>query len=61
MTVLRSVLDRLMYNDMYSTIDQNLTDGNIGARKNRNIRDNIFFLGAVLNSVKHGKETPIQI
>ena len=60
-TVLRSVLDRLIYNDMYNTIDQNLTDGNVGARKNRNIRDNIFALGAVLNSVTHGKEAPIQI
>ena len=60
-TVLRSVLDRLMYNDMYNVIDENLTDGNVGARKNRNIRDNIFVLGAVMNSVTNGKETPIQI
>ena len=36
-TVLRSVLDRLMYNDMYHIIDENLTDGNVEARKNRNI------------------------
>ena len=36
-TVLISVLDRLMYNDMYHIIDENLTDGNVEARKNRNI------------------------
>ena len=32
----------------------------MGARKNRIIRDNIFVLGAVINSVINGKEDPIQ-
>ena len=41
-TILRSILDRLIYNDEYHTIDSNLTDSNVGARKGRNIRDNIF-------------------
>ena len=36
-TVFRSILDRLIYNDCYTNIDDNLTDGNVGARKNRNI------------------------
>ena len=60
-TVFRSILDRLIYNDCYSTIDGNLTDGNVGARKNRNIRDNLFVLNAVINSVINGKEDPIQV
>ena len=60
-TVLRSILDRLTYNDSYYTIDENLTDGNVGARKHRNIRDNIFIVGAISNSVINGKQTPIQI
>ena len=60
-TVLRSILDRLIYNDSYRTIDENLTDQNVGARKSRNIRDNIFVLGAVVNSVVNGNESPIQI
>ena len=60
-TVFRSILDRLIYNDCYYAIDDNLTDGNVGARKNRNIRDNLFVLNAVINSVIHGKEKPIQV
>ena len=60
-SVLRSILDRLIYNDSYYTIDENITDQNVGARKNRNIRDNIFVLGAVVNSVINGKQDPIQI
>ena len=60
-TVFRSILDRLIYNDCYHIIDEHLTDGNVGARKHRNIRDNIFVLGAVMNSVINGTEDPIQI
>ena len=60
-TVFRSILDRLIYNDCYTTIDDDLTDGNVGARKNRNIRDNIFVVNAVINSVINGKEEPIQV
>ena len=56
-TVFRSKLDRLIYNDCYSTIDDNLTDGNVGARKNRNMRDNLFVLNAVINSAINGKKT----
>ena len=60
-TVFRSILDRLLYNDSYPVIDEHLTDGNVGARKRRNIRDNIFVLGAITNSVIHGKQPPIQV
>ena len=55
-TIFRSILDRLIYNDEYSNIDSNLTDSNVGARKNRNIRDNIFVLNAILNSTKKGND-----
>ena len=33
----------------------------MGARKNRNIRDNLFVLNALINSVINGKEQPIQV
>ena len=59
--ILRSILDRLTYNDSYYTIDSNLTDGNVGAQKQRSVRDNIFVIAAVINSVKNGKSRPIQV
>ena len=34
-TIFRSILDRLIYNDEYRNIDENLTDCNVGARKQR--------------------------
>ena len=60
-TILRSILDRLIYNDEYKTIDDNLTDSNVGARKDRNIRDNIFVLNAISNSIINGKEEEVDI
>ena len=53
-SIFRSILDKLIYNDEYNTIDSNLTDSNVGARKGRNIRDNIFVLNAIINSVLKG-------
>ena len=55
-TIFRSILDRLIYNDEYVNIDSNLTDSNVGARKKRNIRDNIFVLNAILNEAKKGNK-----
>ena len=59
--IFRTIIDRLIYNDEYQTIDENLSDSNVGARKNRNIRDNIFVLNAITNSVVNGNEEPVDI
>ena len=32
-TVFRNILDRLIFNDEYNTIDKILTDSNVGGRK----------------------------
>ena len=53
--MLRSIIDKLIYNDEYKIIDEHLTDSNVGARKNRNIRDNIFVISAILNDIRKKK------
>ena len=58
-TIFRSILDRLIYNDEYENIDANLTDCNVGARKQRNIRDNTFVINAIMNSIKKKNEEPV--
>ena len=60
-TILRNILDRLIYNDEYPRIDTNLGDSNVGARKGRNVRDNIFVLNAVLTEVLKKKKEPVDI
>ena len=62
-TVFRTILDKLIYNDEYEKLDKNLTDCNVGGRKARNIRDNIFVLNAILNNQKgrNSKALDIQV
>ena len=60
-TVFGNILDRLIYEDEYETVDNGLSDSNIGSRKQRNIRDNIFVLGAVCNAVAKGDAEAINI
>ena len=59
--IFRSILDKLIYIDEYDNIDANLTDSNVGARRSRNIRDNIFVLNAILNSKKGTLKEDIDI
>ena len=56
MVKLRSILDRLSYNDNYEIIDQTMSCSNIGARKNRNIRDHLFIINGILNDVNNSKK-----
>ena len=45
----RSIIDNLMYNDYYDLIDQNMSDSNVGGRRQRKIRDNLFIVYGVMN------------
>ena len=45
----RSIIEKLVYSDIYDVVDSNMSDSNVGARKNRSIRDNLFVLYAVRN------------
>ena len=57
----RSILEKLIYQDEYEKIDDNLSDSNAGGRKERNIRDNLFVIYAVINkAIKNKKAVEIQ-
>ena len=59
--VLSNILDKLLHNDEYETVDINLTNGNVGSRKRRNVRDNLFVVNAVANAAKQNKEEATDI
>ena len=44
----------ILFDDEYEQIEKHLTDSNVGGRKRRNIRDNIFVINAIINSIKRG-------
>ena len=60
-TFLRNLLDRLIYNDKYKNVDENLTDCNVGSRRRRNIRDNLFVMNALMNASQKGHNQPCDI
>ena len=60
-TVLKKILEKLIYIGNYEAINQNMSDSNIGARKERSMRDHLFVLYATINSVIKGKLESIDI
>ena len=60
-SVLRMILDSLIYEDKYKNLDENMFNSNVGARKQRNIRDHLFIVYGVINSVLNGEGEPIDI
>ena len=54
MVTIRTIIDKLIYQDEYETIDENLTDCNVGARK-------LFVVNGVINAVVHGDDEPIDV
>ena len=59
-----SILDKLIYNDVYERIDNSMSCSNNGGRKNRNICEHLFIVNGVINDVinnKNTKEVDIEI
>ena len=59
--VLRKILDKLTYQDKYPDLDLAMSDSNIGARKNKNIRNHLFIIHGVINSVIQGEDKCVDI
>ena len=62
--ILRYILMRLIYNMKYNLIDSNMSDCQMGARKAKGCRNNIFILNAIIHDVlkaKNKKAVNLQI
>ena len=61
-TILRSILMKLIYLDEYEVIDSSMSDSQIGARKGKNIRNHIWMVnGVICDVLSKGKKKPIDI
>ena len=60
-TILRMILDGLIYKEKFPLIDKNMSSSNIGARSKRNIRDHLFIVYGIVNSVVNGTSAPIDL
>ena len=59
--VLRNIFDKLIYDDEYNTIDESLTNCNVGSRRGRNIWDNLFVINAIMNKTKQNPKESLDI
>ena len=51
----RSIIERLIYEDEYESVDETMSDSNVGGRKNRNVRDNLFVAYSIMNYARNNK------
>ena len=51
----RSIVDKLIYKDTYEFIDSEMSDSNVGGRRGRNVRDNLFVAYSVINYATNNK------
>ena len=61
LTTLKKILDNLIYLDKFEELDRNMSDSNIGARKGRNVKDHLFLIYGIINSVVNGNESCVNI
>ena len=63
-TVFRSILMKLIYQDTYEILDKNISDAQIGGRKGKSVRNHIWVLNGVICDVlskKNNKPIDLQI
>ena len=61
LTTLRRIIDNLLYHDKFHSIDAHMSDSNVGSRRERQVKNHLFIVHGVINSVVNGKEQCIDI
>ena len=61
-SILRSILMKLIYQDYYSILDKSMSDSQIGSRKGKNIRNHLWIVHGIISDVLSSKsKNPIDI
>ena len=62
MNSVRGILMKLIYNSKYDLIDENMSECNIGSRKNRSCIDHIFVINSIIHEqLKSVKNKTLQL
>ena len=57
LSVYNKMIDKLIYLEKYTLLDENMTDSNVGARKKPNIKNHLFIIHGIINAIINGKES----
>ena len=59
--VIRAIMMRLIYNMKYDQIDRNMSDCQMGGRKKKSCKNNIFVINGIIHEVmKSKKNKPVE-
>ena len=61
LSVIRKIVDKMIYRDKYDDLDEFMSDSNVGARKRKNVRNHLFVIHGIINSVIQGEAGCIDI
>ena len=59
--VLRKILDKLMYVDLYPELEDNMSNSNIGGMRKKNIRNHLYVVYGIINAVIQGDSPCVDI
>ena len=54
-TILRSILMKLIYLDVYAVLDKSMSDSQVGARKRKNIRNHLWIVNGIISDITSRK------
>ena len=57
-SLFRTIMMKMIYKEKYDIIDESMSDSNIGARKQKNIRNHIFIVNSIFHDVLSKKSNP---
>ena len=60
-SILKKIIDQLIYSEKYGHIDSNMSDSNIGGRREKNIKNHLFIIYGIINAVLKGDAEPVDI
>ena len=61
LNIFRSIMMKMIYAEKYHTIDQNMSDSNVGARRKKSIRNHLFILNGLINDAVNSKNKSLDI
>ena len=61
LTVINSILQKLIYKDNYDTIDDNVSDSNVRAQKRKNIRNHSWIINGIIRDAASSKSKPVDL
>ena len=59
--VFNNIIMDMMYNDYYKTVDNEMSDSNLGSRRNKNVRNHTWVIHGIMNEALRTKNGEVDL